>query len=67
MIELFKMALAAVLFAFLLPVAATNIDRHRVVSENNIIRNSLITNNTTPLQVGNGNFAYNVDNTGMQV
>ncbi|RYC62027.1 hypothetical protein CHU98_g4182 [Xylaria longipes] len=30
------------------------------------VRTALIDNNTTPLQVGNGNFAYNVDNTGMQ-
>lgn len=31
------------------------------------MRTSLIDNTTTPLQVGNGNFAFNVDNTGMQV
>jgi hypothetical protein len=36
------------------------------VTENNIIRKGLITNETTPLQVGNGNFAFNVDTTGMQ-
>ncbi|RMZ74590.1 Six-hairpin glycosidase [Pyrenophora seminiperda CCB06] len=37
-----------------------------VVSQFNIIRANLIDNETTPLQVGNGNFAYNVDTTGMQ-
>ncbi|KAF2107236.1 hypothetical protein BDV96DRAFT_616909 [Lophiotrema nucula] len=38
----------------------------RVVSKYNVVRTSLIGNETTPLQVGNGNFAFNVDNTGMQ-
>ncbi|KAH8829400.1 Six-hairpin glycosidase-like protein [Flagelloscypha sp. PMI_526] len=42
------------------------IDRQKVVSKYNIIRTSLINNATTPLQVGNGNFAFNVDNTGLQ-
>ncbi|KAI1179709.1 Six-hairpin glycosidase-like protein [Nemania sp. FL0916] len=42
------------------------IDRQAVVSRYNVVRTALIDNNTTPLQVGNGNFAYNVDNTGMQ-
>lgn len=42
-------------------------DRQSVVSRYNVVRTSLITNATTPLQVGNGNFAFNVDNTGMQV
>jgi hypothetical protein len=37
------------------------------VSKFNIVRTNLINNETTPLQVGNGNFAFNVDNTGMQV
>ncbi|KAI3548807.1 hypothetical protein CSPX01_02830 [Colletotrichum filicis] len=51
----------------LLPVVALgSIDRQRVVSQFNVVRTSLIDNNTTPLQVGNGNFAFNVDNTGMQ-
>lgn len=34
--------------------------------ENNIVRTNLIDNETTPLQVGNGNFAFGVDTTGMQ-
>ncbi|KAK6955877.1 hypothetical protein Daesc_003522 [Daldinia eschscholtzii] len=47
------------------------IDRHvspkqGIVSKYNVKRERLIDNNTTPLQVGNGNFAFNVDNTGMQ-
>lgn len=41
--------------------------REKVVSQFNIVRTSLINNETTPLQVGNGNFAFNVDNTGLQV
>ncbi|EXL42264.1 hypothetical protein FOCG_15612 [Fusarium oxysporum f. sp. radicis-lycopersici 26381] len=52
---------------FLLPILTlAAIDRKRIVTENNIIRKGLITNETTPLQVGNGNFAFNVDTTGMQ-
>jgi hypothetical protein len=41
--------------------------RQHVVSHFNIVRTTLNDNETTPLQVGNGNFAFNVDNTGMQV
>lgn len=41
--------------------------RQSVVSRFNVVRTQLIDNETTPLQVGNGNFAFNVDNTGMQV
>lgn len=44
----------------------TDIDRKRIVTENNIVRTKLINNETTPLQVGNGNFAFGVDTTGMQ-
>lgn len=43
------------------------IDRQQVVSQFNVVRTALIDNATTPLQVGNGNFAFNVDNTGLQV
>ncbi|TLD35331.1 hypothetical protein E2P81_ATG11450 [Venturia nashicola] len=42
------------------------IDRHSIVSRYNVVRSDIISNTTTPLQVGNGNFAFNVDNTGMQ-
>ncbi|KAL4971958.1 Six-hairpin glycosidase-like protein [Aspergillus desertorum] len=42
------------------------IDRKSIVSKYNIVRTSLIGNETTPLQVGNGDFAFSVDNTGMQ-
>ncbi|KAF3015850.1 hypothetical protein E8E14_006613 [Neopestalotiopsis sp. 37M] len=56
-----------VLLGALLPILASAlIDRQTVVSQFNIIRTDLIDNETTPLQVGNGNFAFNVDNTGMQ-
>lgn len=41
--------------------------RQHIVSKYNVIRTSLIDNETTPLQVGNGNFAFGIDNTGMQV
>lgn len=41
--------------------------RQKIVSQYNVVRDSLINNETTPLQVGNGNFAFNLDNTGMQV
>ncbi|TDZ16484.1 hypothetical protein Cob_v010587 [Colletotrichum orbiculare MAFF 240422] len=52
--------------ALLPALASSKIDRQRIVSQFNIVRTSLIDNETTPLQVGNGNFAFNVDNTGMQ-
>ncbi|GKT93895.1 six-hairpin glycosidase-like protein [Colletotrichum tofieldiae] len=62
------MLLSTLVSAALLPALALgSIDRQRIVSQFNVIRTSLIDNNTTPLQVGNGNFAFNVDNTGMQV
>ncbi|KAI9167960.1 hypothetical protein HJFPF1_04103 [Paramyrothecium foliicola] len=61
------MGLARFLTALLLPaVAFGRIDREKVVSKYNIIRTALINNITTPLQVGNGDFAFGVDNTGMQ-
>ncbi|KAI0181667.1 Six-hairpin glycosidase-like protein [Hypoxylon sp. FL1284] len=60
------MALLLISLALLLDLAFGNIDRQAVVSKYNVRRESLIDNNTTPLQVGNGNFAFNVDNTGMQ-
>ncbi|KAI0602463.1 Six-hairpin glycosidase-like protein [Biscogniauxia sp. FL1348] len=47
-------------------VSAYGINRKDIVTKYNVVRTNLIDNNTTPLQVGNGNFAYNVDNTGMQ-
>ncbi|KPM38191.1 hypothetical protein AK830_g8360 [Neonectria ditissima] len=61
------MAALKMLYWLLLPaLASAAIDRKRIVNENNIIRTSLIDNKTTPLQVGNGNFAFSVDTTGMQ-
>ncbi|KAL2815205.1 Six-hairpin glycosidase-like protein [Aspergillus cavernicola] len=54
------------LWLFLPALALGHIDRERIVSKYNVVRTSLINNETTPLQVGNGNFAFNVDNTGMQ-
>ncbi|KAI1311756.1 Six-hairpin glycosidase-like protein [Xylaria venustula] len=58
----------AVLWPVLLfgSTASCAINRKVIVSQYNITRTALIDNNTTPLQVGNGNFALNVDNTGMQ-
>ncbi|KAH8725053.1 Six-hairpin glycosidase-like protein [Phaeosphaeriaceae sp. PMI808] len=54
-------------YGLLLPdIVYAQINRQKIVSQFNIVRTSLINDDTTPLQVGNGNFAYNVDNTGMQ-
>lgn len=47
------------------PIIA-DMGRKRIVTENNIVRTNVINNETTPLQVGNGNFAFGVDTTGMQ-
>ncbi|KAI8935110.1 hypothetical protein NX059_007705 [Plenodomus lindquistii] len=61
------MTILCIALALLQPyLIYAKIDRQRVVSQFNVIRTSLIDNETTPLQVGNGNFAFNVDNTGMQ-
>ncbi|KAI1780820.1 Six-hairpin glycosidase-like protein [Hypoxylon cercidicola] len=60
------MALVLVGLALLPNLAFGKIDRHAIVTKYNVRRETLIDNNTTPLQVGNGNFAFNVDNTGMQ-
>lgn len=57
------------LLSVLPALALAAIDRRAVVSQFNVVRSKLpeeITNQTTPLQVGNGDFAFNVDNTGMQ-
>lgn len=43
---------------------ATKIDRQKVVRQFNPQRNA--SSDTTPLQVGNGNFAFGVDVTGLQ-
>ncbi|KAI5925895.1 Six-hairpin glycosidase-like protein [Camillea tinctor] len=57
----------SIVFMLLLSlVGADGIDRQGLVTKYNVFRTTLVDNNTTPLQVGNGNFAYNVDNTGMQ-
>ncbi|KAI8685440.1 hypothetical protein NCS55_00216400 [Fusarium keratoplasticum] len=62
-----EMAALKRLCLLLLPALALGaIDRKRIVTENNIVRTKLINNETTPLQVGNGNFAFGVDTTGMQ-
>lgn len=42
----------------------TKIDRRRIVKQFNPYRNA--SSDTTPLQVGNGNFAFGVDITGLQ-
>ncbi|ORY55649.1 Six-hairpin glycosidase-like protein [Pseudomassariella vexata] len=61
------MTIKILIWVFLLLMSASgHIDRQRIVSKYNVIRTTLIHNETTPLQVGNGNFAFNVDNTGMQ-
>ncbi|KAL4930268.1 Six-hairpin glycosidase-like protein [Aspergillus undulatus] len=61
------MDLVTFLCLYLLPTLALGeIDRQHVVSQYNVVRTSLIDNETTPLQVGNGDFAFGVDNSGMQ-
>ncbi|KAL4799499.1 Six-hairpin glycosidase-like protein [Aspergillus venezuelensis] len=61
------MRLLVLSWVWLLPTLALGkIDRKSIISQYNVIRTSLINNETTPLQVGNGDFAFNVDNTGMQ-
>ncbi|KFY79497.1 hypothetical protein V499_01509 [Pseudogymnoascus sp. VKM F-103] len=62
------MAVSNIVCALLLlpTLGLSHIDRHSILSQFNVIRSSLIDNKTTALQVGNGNFAFNVDNTGMQ-
>lgn len=47
-----------------LVLAQTPIERRRVVEKFNVHRNA--SSNTTPLQVGNGNFAFGADITGLQ-
>lgn len=44
--------------------ATSPIDRQKVVQAFNVYRNA--SSSTTPLQVGNGNFAFGVDVTGLQ-
>ncbi|KFA76154.1 hypothetical protein S40288_04105 [Stachybotrys chartarum IBT 40288] len=60
------MAPAAIALALLLPLTHALIDRQSIVLRYPIVRTSLINESITPLMVGNGDFAYSVDNTGMQ-
>lgn len=58
----------AYMSALELPRSGCRRPRHRIVPRYNVVRSTLINQDiTTPLQVGNGNFAFNVDSTGMQV
>ena len=50
--------------SFLSSVSASSIDRHAIVSRYNPTRNA--SSITTPIQVGNGNFAFGADVTGLQ-
>lgn len=51
-------------YLLVLVVAKSSIDRQKVVQAFNVHRNA--SSSTTPLQVGNGNFAFGVDVTGLQ-
>lgn len=51
-------------FLWLLNVNASSIQRQKIVQAYNVYRN--VSSGTTPLQVGNGNFAFGVDVTGLQ-
>lgn len=53
----------SVLVGLLVAVAEAAIDREAVVRAHNVKRNA---SSSTPLQVGNGNFAFGVDVTGLQ-
>jgi len=53
-----------VICSSLLVSASNSIDRHAVVSRYNPHRNA--SSQTTPIQVGNGNFAFGADVTGLQ-
>ena len=53
-----------VLFVTPLTEAVTCTQRHRVVQSFNVVRNA--SSVSTPLQVGNGNFAFGADITGLQ-
>ena len=44
--------------------AASRIDRHAIVSRYNPVRTA--SSNSTPMQVGNGHFAFGADVTGLQ-
>lgn len=49
--------------------ARTVSNRKSIVESFNVVRTKVpevVDNFTSPLQVGNGDFAFNVDNTGMQ-
>lgn len=61
-----KMLTLPYLFLGLFTVASAKncIQRRKVVQEFNVHRNA--SSDTTPLQVGNGNFAFGVDVTGLQ-
>lgn len=52
------------LFALASLATATSIDRERVVGQFNPVRHA--SSNSTPMQVGNGNFAFGADITGLQ-
>lgn len=52
------------LICYILPAIATSINRQSVVSRYNPTRNA--SSLTTPMQVGNGNFAFGADVTGLQ-
>ncbi|KAI0795022.1 Six-hairpin glycosidase-like protein [Abortiporus biennis] len=58
----FTFAFLFILFSALSAYGA--IDRHAIVSRYNPVRN--MSSNTTPMQVGNGNFAFGADVTGLQ-
>lgn len=45
-------------------VTAASIDRERVIGQFNPVRHA--SSNSTPMQVGNGNFAFGTDITGLQ-
>lgn len=55
---------AALLLLFVARIGGASIDRHAIVSRYNPVRTA--SSNSTPMQVGNGHFAFGADVTGLQ-
>lgn len=59
-----KTFLGSLAWAVLATTVSSRIDRRRVIEKFNPVRHQ--SSNSTPIQVGNGNFAFGVDVTGLQ-
>ena len=61
---MFSPLLASLLLQLLVPAAAAAIDRHALASRHNVHATAI--DSASPLSVGNGEFAYTADVTGLQ-